>query len=139
VTQGHSLFIDEVLVKVGSLINGMTITLDAARELSELEYFHIKLESHDVIYAEWAPCDTLLEVSETAVNFTEYLRRYGAPRGADLRCAPILSYWKRGSRFTSRFRSAVSPWIDRREQIDVIRDCLEERAVLLARQLESSS
>jgi hypothetical protein len=139
VTQGHSLFIDEVLVKVGSLINGITITLDAARELSELEYFHVKLESHDVIFAEWAPCDTLLEVSETAVNFAEYLRRYGAPRGADLPCAPILSYWKRGSRFTSRFRSAVSPWIDRREQIDVIRDGLEERAVLLSRQLESSS
>jgi hypothetical protein len=134
VTQGHSLFIDEVLVKVGSLINGRTISLDAARELSELEYFHVKLESHDVIYAEWAPCDTLLEVSETAVNFAEYLRRYGALSGADLPCAPILSYWKRGSRFTPRFRSAVSPWIDRREQIDVIRDCLEERAVLLSRQ-----
>ena len=52
VTQPHGLFIDDVLVSAGSLINEMTITLYAARELNELEFFHIKLDSHDVIHAE---------------------------------------------------------------------------------------
>ena len=51
-TQPHGLFIDDVLVSAGSLINEMTITLYAARELNELEFFHIKLDSHDVIHAE---------------------------------------------------------------------------------------
>ena len=51
-TQPHGLFIDDVLVSAGSLIDEMTITLYAARELNELEFFHIKLDSHDVIHAE---------------------------------------------------------------------------------------
>jgi len=79
-TGWHGLFVDGVLIPVGSLINGTTIKLDDARELSELEFFNIKLETHDVIYAEGAPVETLLEVDERAVNFSEYLRKYGAPR-----------------------------------------------------------
>jgi hypothetical protein len=59
-TEWHSLFIDGVLIPVGSVINGTTIKRDDARELAELEYFNIKLESHDVIYAEGAPVETLL-------------------------------------------------------------------------------
>ena len=39
VTQPHGLFIDDLLVSAGSLINEMTITLYAARELNELEFF----------------------------------------------------------------------------------------------------
>ena len=52
VTRGHSLLIDGVLVPAEVLINGTTITRYEAREYDELEFFHIKLESHDVIYAE---------------------------------------------------------------------------------------
>jgi hypothetical protein len=55
------------------LINGTTITRYEAREYDELEFFHIKLESHDVIYAEGVPAETLLNVEESAVNFAEYL------------------------------------------------------------------
>ena len=45
--------IDGLLVPAGCLINGETITRhEAANERDELEFFHIKLESHDVIYAE---------------------------------------------------------------------------------------
>jgi Hint domain len=137
VTQWHGLFIDDVLVTAGSLINETTITLYEARELNELEFFHIKLDSHDVIYAEGAPVETLLNVDERAVNFAEYFRIYGAPTGAEAPCVPILSCLGRRSRFTSHFRSAIS-WIDCRRQIDVIRDRLEERGIMLSRQLEPS-
>jgi hypothetical protein len=136
-TEWHALFFDDVLIPVGSLINGTTIKLDDARELSELEYFNIKLESHDVIYAEGAPVETLLEVDECAVNFAEYLRKYGAPRTDEVRCAPIAPYGGRGE-LRSRVRSAISPWLDRREPIDVIRDRLEERAIALSQELEPS-
>jgi len=127
-TEWHAIFVDGVLIPVGSLINGTTIKRDEARELAELEYFNIKLESHDVIYAEGAPVETLLEVDERAVNFSEYLRRYGAPIADEVRCAPIAPYGGRDE-LMSRVRSAISPWLDRREPIDVIRDRLEERAV----------
>ena len=92
VTRGHSLLIDGVLVPAEVLINGTTITRYEAREYDELEFFHIKLESHDVIYAEGAPAETLLNVEESAVNFAEYLRQYGtaATRRGSLR--PAYSY-----------------------------------------------
>jgi hypothetical protein len=136
-TRWHAIFVDGVLIPVGSLINGSTIKLDDARELSELEYFNIKVEGHDVIYAEGAPVETLLEVDECAANFAEYLRKYGAPRTDEVRCAPIAPYGGRDE-LRSRVRSAISPWLDLREPIDVIRDQLEERAIALSQELEPS-
>jgi hypothetical protein len=74
ITRGHALLIDGILVPVYHLINSTTITAYDIGGPNELEYFHIKLESHDVIYAEGTPCETLLNVDETAVNFGEYIR-----------------------------------------------------------------
>jgi hypothetical protein len=124
-TRAHSLLIDDVLVPVANLINGTTITLYEARALDELELFHIKFETHDVIYAEGVPCETLRNVDENAVNFVEYLREYGQPVSPDVPCAPLLGFGRR-LEITSRFRSAISPWLDRRQQLDIIRDRLEE-------------
>jgi hypothetical protein len=130
----HSLFIDGVLVPVANLINGTTIALCDASEFDELEYFHIKLDNHDVIYAEEAPCESLLTVNESAGNFADYFRTYGAPSVAEVRCAPLVGYRRtRRSEFKSRLRSAASPWVDRRQPLEIIRDRLEERAVALLR------
>ena len=96
---------------IGGLINGTTIALYDANELNELEFFHIKLESHDVIYAEGTPCETLLAVDENAINFADYLRKYGAPTGNEAPCAPLFSYNGGRSELKSRLRSAFSPWI----------------------------
>ena len=114
-TQEHALFVDGVLVRVGTLINGTTITLDAADKFDELEFFHVTLETHDVIYAEGAACETLLKAEETP-------------------CAPLLSFNVPRARLKSRFRSAISPWIDRRQKLDVVRDFVEERGIALCRQ-----
>jgi hypothetical protein len=38
----------------------------------------------------------------------------------------------------SDFRSAISPWIDRRQKLDVIRDELKERGISLLRHAELS-
>jgi hypothetical protein len=121
VTKPHALLIDGVLVPVCNLINGTTITVYDARELDELTFFHIKLELHDVIYAEGAPCETLLSVDENAINFAEYLRHYGPPMIKDARCAPWVSFGHR-IEIKSHFRRAISPWIDRRQKLDIIRD-----------------
>jgi hypothetical protein len=134
VTREHALLIDGVLVTAGSLINGTTITLYDASERNELEFFHIKLARHNVIYAEGAPCETLQKVDESAVNFAEYLRRYGSPTTQEAPCAPVLSCTSARKEIQSRMRSAISPWIDCRQQLDVIRDNLEERGIALMRQ-----
>jgi hypothetical protein len=125
ITRGHALLIDGILVPVCNLINGTTIAIYEASGLDELEYFHIKLERHDVIDAEGAPCETLLSVDENAVNFAEYLRQYEPSEIEDVRCAPWVGFGRRVE-IKSRFRSAISPWIDCREKLDIIRDALEE-------------
>jgi hypothetical protein len=48
-----------------------------------------------------------------------------------LGCAPFSSYGGRRGELRSRIRSALSPWLDCREQIDVIRDRLEEGGAVL--------
>lgn len=138
VTRGHSLLIDGVLVPAELLINGTTITRDQrhVREYDELEFLHVKLESHDVIYAEGVPAETLINVQESAVNFADYLRRYGTAATDEEHCAPHIHIWGGRVELASRFRSAISPWIDLRNQADVVRDRLEERGVMLSRQAE---
>ena len=133
ISEAHALLIDDVLVAAGNLINDTTITRYDARELDELEFFHIKLERHNVIYAEGAPTETLLEVDESAVNFAEYLRQYGSVKTEETPCAPVLRYGYRRGEIKSCFRSAISPWIDRRQRVDIIRDELDARGIALLR------
>jgi Hint domain len=80
ITKEHALLIDGVLVTAGSLINGTTITLHDAREHSELEFFHITLARHDVIYAEGAPCETLLNGDVNPAILPDTLVRMGCRR-----------------------------------------------------------
>jgi Hint domain len=124
VTAAHCLLVDGALVPAEMLINGTTISRYEP-EGDELEFFHVKLESHDVVYAEGLAAETLFHVDESFVNFADYLRRYGAPATEDGRCAPLVPIGGRAE-LKSRFRSALSPWIDLRDQADVVRDRLEE-------------
>jgi hypothetical protein len=89
-----------------------------------------------VIYSEGAPAETLLEVEEFAANFADYHRQYGTPTTAELRCAPLIPVWGGRNELKSRFRSALSPWIDLRNSADIVRDRLEERKIVSARHLE---
>jgi Hint domain-containing protein len=129
VTAAHSLLIDGVLVPAEMLINGTTITRYET-EGDELEFFHIKLESHDVVYAEGAPAETLLNVEESAVNFGEYFRLYGMPSREETPCLPVIPIHGGRVELMSRARSALSPWIDLRNRADVLRDRLEECGIV---------
>ena len=82
-----------------------------------------------MIYAEGAPCETVMNVGENAVNFAEYLRHHGASATQEGPCAPLLSFNGGRSEIKSRLRSAISPWIDRRQKLDIIRDELEEHGI----------
>ena len=126
VTGGHSLLIDGVLVPAEMLLNGTTITRYEP-DSDAMELFHIKLESHDVIYAEGGPVETLLTVRDFWVNFAEYFRRYGAVEADETRCAPHIHIWGGRIELKSRLRSALSPWVDLRNRAEVVRDRLEER------------
>jgi hypothetical protein len=129
VTGAHGLFNDGVLVPAEILINGATITrFEPAGD--EMEFFHVKLESHDVIYAEGALAETLLNVEESAVNFAEFFRMYGLPKSDEAPCLPVIHIHGGRIELMSRLRSALSPWIDFRNKADVVRDRLEECGIV---------
>ncbi|MBO9579644.1 MAG: Hint domain-containing protein [Sphingobium sp.] len=54
---GHSLFVDGVLVPVGKLVNGATIVQEA---IEEVRYWHIELETHDIVLAAGLPAESYL-------------------------------------------------------------------------------
>jgi hypothetical protein len=130
VTRGHALFIDGVLIPAEQLINGTTISLDAAGEHDQLEFYHVKLASHDVIHAEGAPCESLLRVDETMSNSSLYLRKHGETQ--DEHCAPIVGNGLR-SQIMTEVKGLLSPSQGKR-QLDLVRARLDARAAALGAQ-----
>lgn len=117
VSSPHALLIDGTLVAAGSLLNGTTIT--EPLNFDDFESFNVVLEQHNVIYANGAPCESLLGPGEQP-------------------CALRLPYgWRRGL-IKSHLRSAVAPWIDRRQPVDIIRDGLDARGTMLLREPASA-
>jgi Hint domain len=103
----HALYLDGVLVCVGGLVNNCSIVRCSKGDADRLSYFHLELEDHQVIFAEGALVETSL--------------------GAGM--APFAPIWFGGrkSKFASRLRSAISPWVDRRNVADKVRDHLDVR------------
>lgn len=100
-SQEHCLSFDGGLIRVGDLLNGTSICLDPRSEFTEIEYLHIKLGAHDVIYAEGAAVETLL------LNPISVERPLGI-RASLCRRTPLRSVlFKRGA-WTSR-TAAVPP------------------------------
>ena len=62
VSPGHSLCVDvvgEVLIPASALINGTTITQD---DVEHVTYWHVELDSHDILLAENMPTESYLEM-----------------------------------------------------------------------------
>ena len=62
-----------------SAVNGISITRAVPKGMRAIGYFHIELETHEVILAEGGLVETLLLTSgrESFSNFVEYERLYG--------------------------------------------------------------
>jgi len=65
VTHGHALYFDGVLIPVENLVNHRSIVWDEAAGV--VEFYHIELEDHDVVFAEGAPAETYYEASNRAL------------------------------------------------------------------------
>lgn len=118
----HALFLDGLLVPVRTLVNGRSIVQCSSFDANAIEYFHIELAGHDVIFAEGAAAETLLATADRAFDSWEGEASVGAeefaPRVSATNAAVI---W-------SRLRSAASPLIDRRQRGDIIWDRVAQRA-----------
>jgi hypothetical protein len=130
VSPSHMVHLNGVLIPVGNLINGRTITAVDV-EGDRLEYVHIELETHDVLIAEGAPCESFLTTAEKLAvfdNADEYYALYGVPASDMAACAPLAAFNGGRSELKSRLRSAFAPVIDIRRPLDIARDNIEARA-----------
>ena len=110
----HCLLLDGVLIPVGDLVNGTTITIVDCALHDRIDYFHVELAEHDVVVAEGTLCESKLNMD--------------ASLPSSIPCLPIARLGGAAGALASRFRSAMAPIIDRRNRFDLIRDHLEDRA-----------
>ncbi|MDB5401974.1 MAG: outer membrane protein, partial [Rhodopila sp.] len=86
ITKGHALFVDGVLIPVEFLINHRSIQWDDHRK--EVEFYHIELETHDVLIANGAPFESYRDDGNRWL-FQNANSGWGQPPKPP--CAPVLT------------------------------------------------
>jgi hypothetical protein len=126
----HSIYFNEALIPVMYLINEANIAQGTPLDISAIEYYHIELDRHEVIYAEGALVESYDgENREYFSNFVEYERLYEAERQSKMTpFAPILRYDGRREELKGLVRSLISNVVDVRDPIQIAYDQLAKRA-----------
>jgi hypothetical protein len=130
----HCFLIDGVLIAVQHLVNGRSIAPAKMDDREVIEYFHVELETHEVIFAEGAPAETfyLTNGREHFANFVEYERLYGSDERRPMKpFAPIYGYGGRAE-LQGLLRLALLPIVDVRDPVQRARARIEERAELVS-------
>lgn len=128
-----------MLIPAIYLVNGTSIVQAMPEGVEEIEYFHIELETHEVIFAEGVAAETLLVMKDREAfaglirkkfdNFSERKRLYARDDALPMRpCAPRVCYNGRRSELKALLRRAVSPVVDMRDPIQLIHDRIAARA-----------
>ena len=105
VSPGHALYFDGVLVQAEQLVNGATITQETG--VDRLEYFHIELEAHDILFATGAPAESYVDCDNRGKfhNAAEFAHLYpNDDRPHWQYCAPLLEW---GSEEPNAIRAAL--------------------------------
>src|SRR5215469_7915109 len=126
---GHCIFFNEALIPVMYLINEATIAQGTPSDMSALEYYHIELDTHEVIYAEGALAESF-DGSDREIfsNFVQYERLYGGKHQSKMTpFAPILRYDGRRQELKGLVRSLISNVVDVRDPIQIAYDQLAKR------------
>jgi hypothetical protein len=133
VSPGHSLFLDGVLIPVKLLINDRSVVPAKMDDCEVIEYFQIELETHEVVFAEGVPAETLLTTDrEGFANFVEYERLYGSEeRPARKPFAPVISGYGGRAELQGLLRLTLSPIVDVRDPVQRARARIEIRAELV--------
>ena len=129
----HCIFFNEALIPVMYLINETSIAQGTPSEMSAIEYYHVELDTHEVIYAEGALVESYDGTNrDNFSNFIEYERLYGAERQSKMTPpAPILRYLGRRQELNGLVRSLISNVVDVRDPIQIACDQLAKRAEVM--------
>jgi hypothetical protein len=138
VSPSHRFLFNGCLVPASYLVNGISIKPMRDDGKDVIEYFHIELETHEVIFAEGALAETLLvdgaSHRENFTNFVEYERLYGPDDGKPMTpYAPVISYNGGLDELKGLLRLAVYPVIDVRDAAQVAHDTIIARSKELVR------
>ena len=97
VSQAHGIRVDGTIVAAEFYLNQRSVDLAEVDHLDTLEYFHVELASHEVIFANGAESETFFgEDREQFSNFVEYERLYGPSAPAESRGERRAVYAYRG-------------------------------------------
>jgi hypothetical protein len=128
----HCVFFSGALIPVMYLINETSIAQGMPSDMSAIEYYHIDLDAHEVIYAEGALVESFLydgSNRESFSNFIQYERLYGVERQSKMTpFAPVLRYRGRRQELKGLVRSLISDVVDVRDPIQIAYDQLAKRA-----------
>jgi Hint domain len=129
----HCIFFNEALIPVMYLINETSIAQGTPSDMSAIEYYHIDLDTHEVIYAEASLVESFWDEDgssrENFSNFAQYARLYGGDRQSKMTpFAPILRYRGRREELKGLVKSLISNVVDVRDPIQIAYDQLAKRA-----------
>jgi glycosyltransferase involved in cell wall biosynthesis len=89
VSPKHAMFIDDLLVPAEMLLNGINVC--QLSDVESVQYFHLELAAHDVIFANGAASETFVDCDSRGMfhNAIDYARRYPDDPGPAWQfCAP---------------------------------------------------
>ena len=132
VSGAHLMYFDDVLIAASDLVNGTSIIREDAESCTVLEYFHVELETHDILIAEGAAAESLQATSISRLqfdNYDEFVRLYGDDAPDLCSCAPVVGYYGGRGEVASRWRSLIAPVIDIREPLEIARDRIDNLAL----------
>jgi len=128
----HCVFFNRAFIPVKHLINGTSVAPDAPSDMSAIEYYHVDLGTHEVLYAEGALVESFFDGDserEHFSNFVQYERLYGAERQPKMTpFAPILGYRNRRQKIEGVARSLISNVVDVRDPVQIAHDQIARRA-----------
>ncbi len=87
VSPEHAMFLDGLLIPARCLVNGSTIVRD---HVERVDYFHVELDSHDVLLAEGAPSESFMDDDSRRMfhNAAEFAALYPDAPSPGRCCAP---------------------------------------------------
>ncbi len=86
VSPEHAMFLDDLLIPARCLVNGSTILRD---HVERVDYYHVELDTHDVLLAEGAPSESYLDDDSRGMfhNASEFAALYPDALRSDGFCA----------------------------------------------------